>query len=36
MCKYGDSCYQTNPDHLNRFTHPPGKVKSKVREENEL
>ncbi|KAN0015999.1 hypothetical protein ACTFIU_005949 [Dictyostelium citrinum] len=22
-CKYGSSCYRTNPDHLREFSHPP-------------
>lgn len=23
ICKYGDKCYQTNKEHLERFDHPP-------------
>jgi len=33
-CKYGASCYQTNPEHLRRFSHPPKKAKSQPDKEN--
>ncbi|XP_047989350.1 histone PARylation factor 1 [Leguminivora glycinivorella] len=30
ICKYGEKCYQQNPDHHNKYKHPPSNQKHKV------
>lgn len=35
QCKYGESCYRKNPDHLEKFSHPESLKRDNVEEEEE-
>jgi len=30
QCKYGADCYQQNPEHLRKFSHPPAHTTDKT------